>query len=93
MKNVTNLKIKRKNVTDGKIGVVVTLGERRVIRGRRGHVGGRGEDRRGGGRDRVQRSQDGEDDRKENQTVPEAEQHSQQEHLRNNNAKTIFFKK
>jgi hypothetical protein len=87
MKNVTNLKIKRKNVTGCKIGVVVALGERRVIRGRRGYDGGCGEDRRGG--DRVQRSENGEDNRKENQTMPEAEQHSQQENLRNNNAK--FF--
>ncbi len=78
--NVTNLKIKRKNVTGGKIGVVVTLGERGVIGGRRGHDGGCGEYRRGG--DRVQRSQDGEDNRKKNQTMPEAEQHSEQEHLR-----------
>ena len=71
-----------KNVTGGKIGVVVALGERGVIRGRRCYDGGRGEDRGGGGGDRVQRSQDGEDNRKKNQTMPEAEQHSEQEHLR-----------
>ncbi len=85
-----------KNITGGKIGVVMALGERRVIRGRRGHDRGRREYRRGRGGDRVQRSEDGEDNRKENQTMPEAEQHSEQEHLRNNNAKffqmyDIFF--
>jgi hypothetical protein len=82
MNNVTNLKIKRTNVTDGKIGVVMALCEGRVIRGRRGHDWGRWEDRGGGGGDRVQRSEDGEDNRKKNQTMPEAEQHSEQEHLR-----------
>jgi hypothetical protein len=83
------LKTKEKNVTGGKIGVVMALGERGVIRGRRGDDRGCGEDRGGRGGDRVQRSEDGEDNRKENQTMPEAEQHSQQEYLRNNNAK--FF--
>jgi hypothetical protein len=77
MKNVTNLKLKRKkNVTRGKIGVVMALGERGVIGGRRGDDRGCGEDRGGGGGDRVQRSEDGEDNRKKNQTMPEAEKHS-----------------
>jgi hypothetical protein len=70
------LNLKEKNITGGKIGVVMALGERGVIRGCRGHDGGRGEYRGGRGGDRVQRSEDGEDNRKENQTMPEAEQHS-----------------
>ncbi len=91
MNNITNLKQKRKNVTSGKIGVVVTLGERGVIGGRRGDDRGCGEDRGGRGGDRVQRSQNGEDNRKKNQTMPEAEQHSQQEHLRKKVEKYVML--